>query len=179
MKLGDINKTKLADLPPLSQEPPPPKKGQPKLTVELVPETCWFTNLRSELRQADWERLKKQAAARANHRCEICGGKGPKWPVECHEIWHYDDSKWIQQLRGVIALCPACHEVKHFGFAQLQGHEQRALAHLAKINGWTQHQACTYVQEQADIWAKRSTQHWQLDCSWLNSLGIKLKSRQK
>lgn len=38
-------------------------------------------------------------------------------PVECHEVWDYDDDRKIQRLERRVALCPACHEVKHAGLA--------------------------------------------------------------
>src|SRR5688500_8134041 len=46
------------------------------LTVELVPRTCWFSNLRSELSQDEWDRLRRSVYERAGNRCEVCGGKG-------------------------------------------------------------------------------------------------------
>jgi len=54
---------------------------------------------------------------KAENLCETCGGCGPQYPVECHEIWNYDDTRLIQKLDGLIALCPDCHEVKHIGLA--------------------------------------------------------------
>jgi len=93
----------------------------PRLTIELVPRTCWFDNVRSAVSSTDWKRLRQQTARTAGWKCQICGGKGPRWPVECHEIWHYDDDRQCQTLTGLIALCPSCHEVKHMGFSGLRG----------------------------------------------------------
>ena len=61
--------------------------GANRLTIELVPQTCWFSNVRSEVSAADWDRLRKLTSNAAGGRCEVCGGRGPRWPVECHEIW--------------------------------------------------------------------------------------------
>ena len=83
-----------------------------KLTVELVPRSLWGINLRSELPKSKWDKLRKATYKKANFVCEICGGVGRKWPVECHEIWHYDDENKVQRLDGLIALCPPCHQVK-------------------------------------------------------------------
>jgi hypothetical protein len=84
----------------------------PRLSIELVPATSWFDNLRSLLPPAEWDALRKATSQAAGHRCEICGGRGPKWPVECHERWQYDDATHVQTLTGLIALCPECHRVK-------------------------------------------------------------------
>jgi hypothetical protein len=153
---------------------------EPKLTIELVPSTCWFSNVRSSVSSAHWDRIRKMSSKLANNMCQICGGKGPKWPVECHEIWGYNDSTKTQTLINMISLCPSCHEVKHIGFAQLNGNGDRATSHLAKVNNWTKEMADQYVQESFLIWRKRSSFEWKLDLSFLTSLGIKkseIKSR--
>lgn len=117
--------------------------------------------------------------ALASHKCEICGGVGPQHPVECHEVWLYDDKKKIQRLDRMIALCPACHEVKHMGFAHVQGRGEEAAIHLAKINGMTQRQAEKYVSECFAIWAERSNHEWKLDLSFLDELHVPYKIDRK
>ncbi|QIS54149.1 HNH endonuclease [Klebsiella variicola] len=147
----------------------------PRLTIELVPRTCWFDNVRSAVSSMDWKRLRQQTARTAGWKCQVCGGKGPRWPVECHEIWHYDDDHQYQTLKGLIALCPSCHEVKHMGFSELRGKKDEAVAHLALVNGWSLQGAFDYVDEAFDVWRARSRHTWQLDISWLETHGIKLK----
>lgn len=147
------------------------------LTVELVPSTCWFKNVRSEVSPADWDRLKRMTSEAANHRCEVCGGRGPRWPVEAHEVWHYDDLTHVQTLAGMVALCPDCHSVKHIGLAMARGREKQALAHLARVNGWTPEDAQLYVEVQFEVWSKRSSHSWILDISWLEQYGITPKSQ--
>jgi hypothetical protein len=142
------------------------------LTVELVPSTAWGKNLRSELAPKDWDKLRKQTYADAGHHCEVCGGQGRNHPVECHEIWQYDDRKRIQKLIRLIALCPDCHQVKHFGLAQIQGKEKQALAHLMKVNGWTEREAREHIRDAARLWNERSENEWTLDLSWLESQGV-------
>jgi hypothetical protein len=142
------------------------------LTIELVPQTCWFSNVRSEVSTADWDRLRKTTAHAAGHRCQICGGRGPKWPVECHEIWEYEDQRHVQTLHGLLALCPACHEVKHMGLANVRGRGQIAARHLAKVNGWTAQEAERYIADQFAVWESRSRFPWRLDMSWLEQHGV-------
>ena len=77
-----------------------------KLTIELVPSTSWFNNVRSQVSAQEWDIIRHIVYAKANNICEICGGKGNKHAVECHEIWEYDDKEHIQKLIGMIALCP-------------------------------------------------------------------------
>ncbi len=148
------------------------------LTVELVPSTCWFSNVRDHVSRKTWDKLRKMTYKQANYRCEVCGGRGDKWAVECHEIWHYDDPNYIQTLAGLTALCPSCHQVKHIGLAGLRGYGKRAEAHLAKINGWKREQTDAYLETVWDTWHERSSHDWSLDLDWLNRYGIYINPKR-
>ena len=139
----------------------------PKLEIELVPESVWGQNLRSLLSKNEWDSLRKMCYRKAGYKCEICGSTGRRHPVECHEVWEY--AKGIQKLRGLIALCPACHLVKHFGFAQVNGKAAEALKHLGKVNHWNQRQVQAHVAEAFDLWAARSKRQWKSDISWIDT----------
>lgn len=147
-----------------------PKKKQ--LTIELVPGTSWFKNARSILTKTEWDRVRKRAYQKAGHHCEVCNDQGPKWPVECHEIWTFRDSDSVQKLDGLQALCPNCHMVKHYGFAQMRGLEQVAFEHLCKVNDWSKYTATQYVRESFILWKKRSAKSWVVDVSHLSEYGI-------
>lgn len=148
-------------------------KGTGKLlTIELVPETCWFSNVRSNVSAEEWKRLRTENSKLAGYRCEICNGQGPKWPVECHEKWEYEDDNKIQRLVGLISLCPSCHEVKHMGLAGIKGRRSEAIAHLAAVNNWSDQETHEYVEEQFRVWKERSKHAWTLDITWLESKGI-------
>lgn len=145
-----------------------------KLSIELVPRTCWFSNVRSCVSKKDWDKLRKKTYKAAGHRCEICNGKGKKWPVECHEVWHYDDQRHIQRLDRMIALCPSCHEVKHIGLAQLKGNMDRAVKHLMKVNKISLDEADEYLTKVFNQWRKRSLHSWELDLSFLDNEDVKV-----
>lgn len=138
-----------------------------KLSVELVPKTSWFKNLRSMLTPGDWDRLRRGTYRKADYRCEICDGQGPNHPVECHEIWHYDDKRHQQILTGLIALCPACHQVKHIGLASIQGKFEQALNHLMQVNRWTEHQAIRHIKAAGKKQRERNKFKWEVDISWV------------
>lgn len=138
-----------------------------KLTIELVPATAWFRNIRSEFTGKDWDLIRKRCYQNADYKCEICGGKGKKHPVECHEEWEYNDSGHFQVLKRFIALCPSCHEVKHIGLAQLKGHYSRALKHFMKVNKVTKAAAHKYMIEVREKWEERSQNRWIANMSYV------------
>lgn len=144
---------------------PPPFARDADLTIELVPETSFFSNVRSERPESEWELIRNAVYRRAGYRCEICGGQGPDHPVEAHEKWHYDDVRCVQELLGMIALCPSCHRVKHMGKARIDGRFEEARAHLAEVNGWSGQLADAYIEFAFQQWRERSRQEWKLDLS--------------
>lgn len=137
--------------------------NKPRLTIELVPKTCWYSNVRSNVPKEHWNIIRKQVYINANYVCEVCGGVGSRHPVECHEVWHYDDDTHMQTLDRMIALCPACHEVKHIGRTSAYGGLFRAVNHLKAVNEWTDGQTRDYVAKQTQIWENRSKHQWKLD----------------
>ena len=143
-----------------------------KLTIELVPSSTWGFNLRSMLSKSEWDKVRKSVYEKANNKCEICGGVGPKWPVECHEIWHYEEQTKTQKLCGLIALCPKCHQVKHMGRTMSIGKGEQAKRHLAKVNGWSLQDANYYIEVMFEVWHRRSREDWTLDIAWLEENGI-------
>lgn len=148
-------------------------RGQPvKLGVELVPRTCWYSNVRTNVGSADWQLCKTYVRERSGDQCEICGGVGPKWPVECHEVWEYDETgtDYVQRLVDLIALCPRCHEVKHIGRAEAIGNLRRAERHLMAVNGWSNSVTTAYLELVFDVWRRRSLHNWTLDISMLTDV---------
>jgi len=143
-----------------------------KLTIELVPRTSWFSNVRNEVSKKDWDIIRKASYLSAGYKCEICKdigtNQGFRHKLECHEIWDFNDATNEQVLKGMISLCPKCHKVKHFGLAQMKGEHYMALDHLMKVNEMTQIEAEKYVSESFDIWAKRSEKEWKLNISYLD-----------
>ncbi len=141
-----------------------------KLSIELVPKTSWYTNVRSHVSKEEWDRLRRDCYKKAGYKCEICEGKGEKWPVECHEIWEYDDIAHTQKLIRLIALCPKCHQVKHFGLATVKGKRNQALKHLMKVNSMTLLEAEHYIEVAMRCYWQRSQHDWILDINTLNTL---------
>lgn len=143
-----------------------------KLTIELVPASCWFSNVRAVVTKERWDIIRNRVYNKAWSLCEVCGGIGSKHPVECHEIWNYDDKNLIQKLERMIALCPSCHMVKHIGLAQVHNKSDKAVKHLMKINQIPKKEAERYIASAFAIWQMRSSKTWTLDISHLKEYGI-------
>lgn len=137
-----------------------------KLEFELVPDGCWYSNLRSFLPKEQWDFVRKDAYARAKGRCMICGA--PCTRLEAHERWSYDEDRAVQKLENVIAVCPACHAVIHIGRTQLKGDERAASEHFMKVNGVSYAEYRKALGEANAIHARRNRiSEWALDLSWL------------
>jgi len=145
------------------------------LFVDLVPRSCWFTNVRSCVDQTDWERLRRMITRRAAQRCEVCGAAedpGAKMWLEAHERWTYNDATRVQRLGRLICLCSACHTVTHFGLAQVRGREEEAYAHLMAVTGMTRAEAREHVEVAFEVWFQLSRIEWTLDLSILTDAGV-------
>jgi hypothetical protein len=161
-------------------EVPNPLPGEDRLFgsglfVDLVPSSCWFTNVRSCVDQRDWERLRRMVTNRAGRMCEICrrseAREEERW-MEVHERWAYDSSRHVQTLRRLICLCTDCHRTTHFGLAKVKGLSTQAFAHLMTVTGWPTQQADQHVREAFAVWEQRSRTVWTLDLSILTGAGV-------
>ncbi|MCD8205642.1 MAG: hypothetical protein LUD29_03410 [Clostridia bacterium] len=138
-----------------------------RLDFELVPDACWGTNLRSCLTRAQWDKVRRDAYARAEGRCMICGKSTEK--LDAHERWSYDEEHMVQKLEDVLAVCKACHMTIHIGRTQLIGKENMAAAHFCKVNGCSYADYIKRLGEATETHARRCALlgEWSLDLSWL------------
>jgi hypothetical protein len=88
--------------------------------------------------------------------------------LEAHERWSYDDKRALQKLEDVVALCHACHEVKHISRTQLMGRGMEAMEHFMRVNKCTQmdfHAAL--AQANAEYLQRNKVEGWVTDVTWL------------
>lgn len=137
-----------------------------KLNFELVPDSCWYSNLRTLLPPEVWDALRKKAYARAGGKCMICGA--PTFRLEAHEQWTYDEGNAVQSLHDIIAVCRPCHEVIHIGRTQLCGREREASEHFMAVNGCTYAEYRKALGEANEAHRRRNNiPEWKLDISKL------------
>ena len=136
-----------------------------KLEFELVPEECWGYSLYHKLSPEDWDKVRKDAYKRAGYKCRICGAKGR---LEAHEKWSYDEKNALQKLEDVLALCHACHEVKHISRTQMMGRGMDAMEHFMRVNNCSQMQFHEALQEANEEYLRRNkVEGWVTDITWL------------
>ena len=144
----------------------------PKLLLELIPKTCHYKNARKKLTTTQWNALRKFVYERADNVCEICGLTGNEQGyhnnLECHEIWSFNQRTYTQKLIGLVALCPLCHQSKHFGRATRMGKKKLIMSHLRKINKWTLQETLRHITKAYAECHERSKYYWKLDLTLLN-----------
>ncbi len=140
-----------------------------KLNFQLVPDGCWYSNLRAVLTKSEWEYIRKYVISRADGKCEICGKSAKS--LHAHEVWEYqerDNKTGVQKLKDVIAVCPLCHSVIHIGYTSLKGDLKKAEEQYMKVNG------CSYSDMRKDL-GNANEKHrklneiseWKTDLTWL------------
>lgn len=136
------------------------------LKIELVPDGCWYHNLRTQFPKPVWDFIRKDAYERANGRCVICGKKTSR--LEAHERWSYDEEKGVQKLVDVIAVCHDCHSAIHIERTAVAGDLVRAEDHFMKVNG------CGYAEYRAmraqankDNRRRNGISEWKVDLTYL------------
>lgn len=156
--------------------------NNPPLTCELVPKTAWWSNVRSNVSRADWEKCKTYSKSKTAGVCIICGGVGDRWPTEAHEIWGYDDARKIQTLVDIWPLCTPCHQVKHLGRTRAVSNLQqwtRVIEHMLRVNRWDGALLEEYVDHVFDVWERRSRYEWTLDISFLDTIGVVVSQSER
>lgn len=151
-----------------------------KLTVELVPRSAWWVNVRSHVSRADWEKCKKYSKTKTDGVCILCGGsglqQGRRYATEAHEVWSYDDSRKIQTLVDIVPICPRCHQAKHMGRsrATMNPHQwAQLIQHFMDVNEMYDERVDEYLLDVFDVWERRSQFKWELDVSFLEKIGVK------
>ena len=136
-----------------------------KLTIELVPLSCWGQNLRSQVTKNRWKRIRQPYLEKFNNTCGICGSDHL---IGLHEVWEYDDKQLTQRLAGFIPLCELCRYVKHIGRANILAKEgkldySKVISHFLTVNQCNLETFESHYKESFEIWGERSLHEWKLD----------------
>lgn len=165
-------------LPPIDTFPGEDRSfgAVPRLALDLIPSTCWFTNVRSCVTRDDWKRIAMGVKHRAGKVCELCGTKpdpAQKLYLDAHERFEYVEG--VQRLVRLVCACTKCHLALHYGHARATGREDEAREWLAHVNGWDKAAVDAAVDAAFAVWAQRSRQEWTLDLSIIERAGVVVK----
>ncbi|MCQ2026828.1 hypothetical protein [Clostridium butyricum] len=145
-----------------------------KLHIELIPKTCWGSNLRTKFKKSDWDKIRKSVYEKEKMHCHICG-------IECksldaHEVWDFEEKNHIQKLIDIIGVCKECHSAIHYGRAQKIGYGEQAQKQFIKVNG------CDILDLQeelirvkSDFLRRSKINNWKLDLSFIEKQGYVIK----
>ncbi|MEO2506701.1 hypothetical protein ABHA01_02815 [Clostridium paraputrificum] len=145
-----------------------------KLEIELIPRTCWNSNIRTRVKKSDWDKIRKAVYQKENMYCHICGKKCNS--LDAHEVWEYDEINHIQKLTNIIGICKACHNTIHYGRAQQIGYEKEARNQFLKVN------ECEIIDLEKELikvkedYNRRSQiTDWNQDLSFVTNQGFAIK----
>lgn len=153
--------------------------GGNELFVDLIPSSCWFTNVRYCIRPSDWYRVRNFVYERVNYICECCGinTKLHNIQLDAHERWFYDNKIHTQKLVRIVALCYNCHQTTHMGLAAIKGKKYEAMKHLQTIRNFTEDECNKHIDEAFKVWSDRCKFEWTLDISLIENNGITLSNK--
>jgi len=150
--------------------------GGSELYVDLIPKSCWFTNVRYCVRSEDWDKIRKIVYSRVNYKCECCGIDciKNKIPIEAHERWEYNYDTFTQKLVRLIGLCKLCHSTTHFGLSRMNGMEGKVSHHLKKVRNFNLEEMIEHIDIAYSIWLERNNLEWNLDLDLITSNGFEI-----
>jgi len=144
----------------------------PVLLPDMLPSNVWQANLRTLLKEEEWDRLRKFCYQAAGNTCVACGSRGEPH-VEAHEAWRFDEASGRQILTGLLCLCPTCHKAKHLGYANRLGRLPQVLARLKWLNDWSDAQLEKELFKAQKKQEALSARTWTLDLSFLKRYGVR------
>jgi len=151
--------------------------GGNDLFVDLVPNTCWFSNVRSYIHPSDWDRVRNHIYERTQYICECCGINtkinSVNGQLEAHERWNYNEENKVQKLMRIVSLCHQCHQSTHMGLAGVLGKRKEAESHLKQVCNFSDEQVKIHISEAFALWRKRNENDWELDITLITENGIK------
>jgi hypothetical protein len=131
-----------------------------KLLPVLIPKPLWGINAHSLIGGSAWQRMRRDTFLRDKHCCVICQQQGP---LECHEVFLYDDATGTAVLTKLESRCAECHSFNHLGRLRKvdpQGFK-RALVCIGRINDIGSEEVILLVKNAFSL-HKNRTRPWQL-----------------
>jgi len=149
--------------------------GGNNLCIDMIPQKCWFNNVRKHIKASNWNILRNFIYNRVDNKCECCNVlKTAENPLEAHERWDYDNINKIQKLIRLVALCRKCHLSTHMGYANVTGRRKEARQHLMEVRNFTEEEFEKHYEEVGNLWVIRNNIDYILDISLITNNGFEL-----
>ncbi|MDP8929837.1 MAG: hypothetical protein M3O70_15015 [Actinomycetota bacterium] len=117
-----------------------------------------FRLLAAHGRGHEWRWLRAIVLAEFDYRCAACSHRQRRWMV-CDEGWQYDPDVPVAVLLALRLLCPRCDAVCHVGHTGVSRGPQaydRAISHMARVNGTSIRDALEMVDREWQRWRELS-----------------------
>ncbi|RWZ54588.1 hypothetical protein EQV77_13125 [Halobacillus fulvus] len=117
-----------------------------KITIEIrKPSYAQNKTVRNSIPRSLWNAVRDHVQQKSDFTCEICGVH-EETNLEAHEIWGYDEERFLLILEDVQALCKLCHDMKHIHHVVHRTKDRkkrefvmnRLKNHFVKVNGCTE-----------------------------------------
>jgi len=153
--------------------------GGNELFIDLIPRSCWFTNVRTSIKPSSWNILRKHIYERVNYICECCGcdTKITKLKLEAHERWDYNIDTKTQKLIRFVALCKMCHLTTHYGNARRIGYGEQAKTHIMNLRNFNETEFNGHYGTSIEVWEERNKYNWNLDLELIKNNNIELTNK--
>ncbi|UOQ44933.1 hypothetical protein MUN89_02980 [Halobacillus salinarum] len=117
-----------------------------KLTMEIrKPVYAQKKTVREAIPRSLWNAVRNDIQSKSDFQCQICGRR-EEGKLQAHEVWDYDEEKFLLILQEIQALCKSCHDLKHIHHAARRTKDSKARAlvmqklknHFMKVNACTE-----------------------------------------
>jgi len=98
----------------------------------------------------------------ARRACQVYSDAASASPLNCHELWDYNDDQSTATLVGLRIQCRNCDSAVHMGRAVRLGFGNTALAQLVKVNLIGAREARMLYRSALDEWRLRNKKHWRI-----------------
>ncbi|REJ10382.1 HNH endonuclease [Halobacillus trueperi] len=84
-----------------------------RLTIEIrKPSYAQNKTVRDSIPRSLWNSVRYHVLKKSDFKCQICGFHDEE-KLHAHEVWEYDEEKFLLILKDIQSLCRSCHDLKH------------------------------------------------------------------
>lgn len=94
-----------------------------RLTIEIrKPSYAQNKTVRDSIPRSLWNSVRYHVLKKSDFKCQTCDFHDEE-KLHAHEVWEYDEEKFLLILKDIQSLCWSCHDLKHIHHV---GHRTKA-----------------------------------------------------